>query len=380
MKKLLFIIFTAVILLSGCNKKESTNTTNSGPGRLSVMITDDPFNINYIESATVTITKIELRKVGEDSGNPFIVISDTPVTVDLIDLRNGIKDELVNLEIPAGQYDLVRVYVDEASLKIKDQADSYNLKVPGGEQTGIKVFISPVLLVEGGLTSELLIDFDLSRSFVMRGNMAHSAGVNGFIFKPCIRATNNTTAGRIEGLVKDTLSAPIPDAEVWVMKDTVIATAFTDPSGHYALIGIPAGTYSVFATLTDHDTAGADGVVVFPGNRTIQDFVLKNPIYFIGAVVENTSSDKVVMTYSKTLADIVPDVTAFTVNVNNINRSVSAVAIDGMGVLLTLSSPVVNGDVITVSYTKPATDPLQTGEGNQAASITPQSVTNNVAK
>ena len=57
----------------------------------------------------------------------------------------------------------------------------------------------------------------------------------------------------------------------------------------------------------------------------------------------------------------------------------AAVAISGTKVLLTLASPVVYGDVVTVAYTKPASNPLQTASGGQAASITAQNVTNNVA-
>ena len=65
--------------------------------------------------------------------------------------------------------------------------------------------------------------------------------------------------------------------------------------------------------------------------------------------------------------------------VNAIARTVSSVAISGTKVLLTLSSPVAYGDVVTVAYTKPATNPLQTAAGGQAASISAQNVTNNVA-
>jgi hypothetical protein len=381
MKKLLFAFFATAVLISGCNKTETGTTgSNSGPGKLSVKITDDPFNISFVESATVTISKIELRKAGNNDENHFIVISENPVTVDLVDLRNGITTELANLEIPQGSYDLVRLYVDEASLKIKDITDAFRLKVPSGKQTGIKVFIAPAIIVQGGLTSELLLDFDLSRSFVMRGNMAHSAGVNGFIFKPCIRATNNTTAGRIEGFVKDQNSVPLHDAKVWVQKDTVFATTFADAAGYYALIGIPAGIWSVFATQTGYDTVSVASIEIFPGNKTTQDFILTNPLYFISAVIENAAPDKLEMIYSLTLADSVPSSSAFNVTVNSVVRSVTTVAIDNAKVILTLASPVVKGDLITIEYVKPSVNQLQTAEGSKADSITPESVTNNVAQ
>jgi hypothetical protein len=271
MRKILLSIFAAALVLSGCNK---SNVGPAGTGRLSIKITDDPFNISYVESATVTITKVELRKTGDTTGNPFMVLTEDPVTIDLSKLRNGIASELVNMEIPQGDYDLVRLYVDQASLKIIDQPVEYNLKVPSGGQTGIKVFIKPALRVDGGLTTELLLDFDLSRSFVMRGNMASSAGVNGFIFKPCIRATNNTTAGRIEGFVNDTSDVKLINAEVWVSQDTVVATTFTDNDGHFVFPGIPAGIYSVSSTMENYDTVSYTGVNVVEGNVTLQDFIL----------------------------------------------------------------------------------------------------------
>ena len=147
------------------------------------------------------------------------------------------------------------------------------MKVPSGEQTGIKVFINPVIHVEGGISAELLLDFDLSKSFVMRGNDAQ----NGFIFKPCIRATNNSTAGRIEGFVKDNSADKIgiENAKVSLQKDAEEpVTTFTDAAGHYAFIGVPAGTYSLSATKENFVTASIEGVVVIPGNKTTRDFVL----------------------------------------------------------------------------------------------------------
>lgn len=268
MKKVFFTIFVAAFILSGCTKTIDT------PGRLVVKVTDDPFNISFVESATITITKVEIRKTGQNEGNPFIVLSDDTLTFDLLKLRNGITAELLDLEIPQGSYDLIRLYVDEAGLKIKDQTAGYNVKVPSGKQTGIKIFISPALRVGGGLTSELLLDFDLARSFVMRGNMAHSTGVKGFIFKPCIRAINNSTAGRIEGIVKDTAKVIVVNSKVWVSQDTVVATAYTDTLGHYAFIGVPQGTYSIYATKENYDTVSYSGIKVIEGNRTLQNFIL----------------------------------------------------------------------------------------------------------
>jgi hypothetical protein len=273
MKKLFFtvLIATVIILFSACNKTINDNA----PGRLVINVTDGPFPINFVESAMVTITKVEIRKVCDsiNDGNPYIVVSEDTLTFSLLELRNGLSEELTDIEIPQGKYDLIRLYVDQASLKIRD-GETFKVKVPSGQQTGIKIFIKPALTVEGGLTAELLLDFDLSRSFIMRGNFNNPRGINGFIFKPVIRAVNISTAGRIEGIVSDTSKIKIKNAQVWVKQDSVLSTSFTDTLGHYAFIGIPAGMYSVFATKANYDTVSFAGVKVIAGNVTIKNFVL----------------------------------------------------------------------------------------------------------
>ena len=102
------------------------------------------------------------------------------------------------------------------------------------------------------------------------------------------------------------------------------------------------------------------------------------PVYSSAAVQDGAPSI-VEMTYSLALANIVPAASAFTVQVNSTARTVSSVSVSGTKVLLTLSSPVAYGNTVTVAYTKPSANPLQTSAGGQAATISAQSVTNRVA-
>ncbi|MCX6302528.1 MAG: DUF4382 domain-containing protein [Bacteroidia bacterium] len=273
MKKLIFAVLTIILIVTIPACDELINNDESG--RLVVKVTDDPFPVSNVESATVTITKVEVRRAGDGvpDGKPFMLVSEDTLTFDLLELRNGVVEEMLDFELPQGKYDLVRLYVYEASLKIKD-GGTYNVKVPSGQQTGIKIFIRPGITVEGGLTSELLLDFDLSRSFIMTGNNHKPSGINGFIFKPVIRAVNLSTSGRIEGLVTDTAEVNLPNTQVWVAQDTIVSTAYTNDSGYYAFIGIPAGTYSLYATKENYDTVSYADINVIAGNKTIQNFML----------------------------------------------------------------------------------------------------------
>jgi uncharacterized repeat protein (TIGR02059 family) len=123
-------------------------------------------------------------------------------------------------------------------------------------------------------------------------------------------------------------------------------------------------------------TAAGGQAASLTAQSVTNNVVAPSPVY-ISSVIENATPARLEMTYNLTLANVVPAASAFTVKVNSVTRTVSSVAISATKVLLTLASPVVNGDAVTVAYTKPATNPLQTAAGGQAASITSQNVINN---
>ena len=74
----------------------------------------------------------------------------------------------------------------------------------------------------------------------------------------------------------------------------------------------------------------------------------------------------------------IPDKSAFAVKVEGIDRTVTSVTAFGVdkGVTLGLASPVRPGEMVTVSYTKPGTNPLKDAAGNETASFTDRRVTN----
>jgi hypothetical protein len=284
MRKIIIALAAALMLIfTGCSK-------DKGYGRLVINITDAPFPLEYIESATVSITKVEIRKVGDgiSDGSPFVLLwenSEEPKTFDLLELRNGVIAKLIDLEIPAGEYDLIRLYVDEAGLTLTEDRGTFSVKVPSGSQTGIKLFIESSLIVEGGLTSELMLDFDLSGSFLMQGNMDSPVDIKGFHFKPVIRCVNNSTAGVLLGSVVEKDTDPvvvIGGATITVKQgDDEIATAYSDndsenttEDGFYSIPALPSGTYSVTASMDGYESVTVEDVVIVAGNKTTVDFTL----------------------------------------------------------------------------------------------------------
>ncbi len=272
---LLGIVSVLGILFSTGCQKISNDQTGDEQGRLVINLTDAPFPMDMIDAATVNIVKVEIRKKSEGTnlGYPYITVFEGLEEFNLLDLRNGITAELVDLEIDSGNYDLIRLYVDEASLTVKD-GDTYSMKVPSGAQTGIKIFMKPDLHVEGGLTTDVLLDFSIEKSFILKGNTKSPAGIKGFNFKPVIRAVNITTAGTVEGLVTDPASVLLEEASVYIIQGEDTITTASTVEGYYAMPGIPAGLYTLSSTKAGYDTVSFESVEILAGNLTVQDFTL----------------------------------------------------------------------------------------------------------
>ena len=266
----IFTVALALVVISGCDTSDREQT-----GLLNMQITDAPFPIDLIEEASITITRVEVRNKSINLGRPFLTLLEDTLYYNLLDLRNGITAELLEREIPAGEYDLIRVYVNNAGITVKDHG-SFDVKVPSGIQTGIKIFMDPPISVAGGLTSEVLLDFNVDKSFILKGKMEDPAGIRGFNFKPVIRAVNKTTSGTVLGLVKNAAdSTLLANAEVWISADTVITTAYSSEEGFFALPGIPEGTYTLSSVKEGFDTLTVENVPVIAGNRTEQDLFLE---------------------------------------------------------------------------------------------------------
>lgn len=284
MKKLikngLMFLAGILVLTTSCTKNDSVGT--GGKGTLSLLLTDAPFPSNLVENTLVTIDKIEIRSTTvtattseadnaaqyttlyEGEGKPF----------DLLDLQNGITEELANVDLEPGSYDLIRMHVVKAEVVLKD-GTSYNLKIPSGSTSGIKIKITPQLLIESGVESTILLDFDVSKSFIVQGNPKTPAGVKGFLFKPVLRAMCQQFTGVIAGKVSENATTPIAGATVEILRaDTVYSSALTDAAGTYALVGLPSLTYKMVFAKDGYTTVLVDGVIVKTKETTIQNVTM----------------------------------------------------------------------------------------------------------
>ena len=187
------------LILSGCGGGGGQSSAKADNPSLRISITDAPFALDDVVSAWVEVERIDIRMV---DGGFEELISFTDRQLDLVQLQNGVTEVLYEGNPAVGDYDALRIIVHPIEITVLDTDGETELtftdfKVPSGPQTGVKVFVDPVISVVTSLTMDLMLDMDLSRSFVVQGKPETLAGINSFHFKPVIRAINVSTAGTL---------------------------------------------------------------------------------------------------------------------------------------------------------------------------------------
>jgi hypothetical protein len=222
-----------------------------------VRLTDAP--APELASARVWISNVYLT----GGGNARFTITNTPAEYDLLTLQNGVTALLGDITIPAGDYAQLRLVVDSARVQLADGVtfsngtDTATLKVPSGPQTGIKVeFGGPVLIAPG--ETDLVVDFDVLRSFVFQGPRTSPHGV---LFKPVLHGVVADQAGSISG----TSSPASANGMLFAINGSdTVATALADATtGAYTLMFLPPATYTVA------DSATAAGFATAPQTRSV---------------------------------------------------------------------------------------------------------------
>ena len=113
--------------------------------------------------------------------------------IELLALRNGITTTLGETKIAAGSYRSFRLVIDpsKSSVTLKNgtvltSISTPNVSFPSAARSGIKVKLDRPIAIAADGTTLAVVDFDVSQSFVLRGN---TIAESGLIFKPVIRGT-----------------------------------------------------------------------------------------------------------------------------------------------------------------------------------------------
>lgn len=265
------IATSALLLAAGVAACGESTVSPEGTAHVRVLLTDAP--IDYIAAAMVDIGAVQLvPAAGEEGG--IVTLSDdgTDGPVDLLTLQDAATEILADSEIEAGAYTQLRLIVESASVTLadgyefNDGSTEKDLFVPSGAQTGIKLLLGAADGDEdgegdgdGGLDISgdmvLVVDFDVSESFVIQGNPETPAGIMGMLFKPTLRVVVEDITGTISGTVSTELEdTEVEDLSVSARLDgdesvedfqTTTVAGLTGADGAYTLHFVAPGSYWV---------------------------------------------------------------------------------------------------------------------------------------
>ena len=227
-----FLMFVPLVSCSGGGSGTAGGTT----GTLSIGMTDAPGDYLHVY---VTIKEIQVNQAAEKEGDEsgWLTVLTPEETFDLLELQNGVIANLGLAELDAGQYNQMRLILDE----VKPDAHPYanylviegeegedpievELKVPSGFQTGIKIVHGFTIFASGA--TELILDFDANKSIVQ-------AGMSGqWLLKPTIKVLETVT-NSVSGVV-DTIEE---DISVAVVGASVSAQVYNSGTGNFTGAG-----------------------------------------------------------------------------------------------------------------------------------------------
>ena len=212
----------------------------------------------------------------DDGDGAFVTILDEEVSFNLLDLQNGLTAPLASASLTASSYSQIRFIVSSGHVVLADGRE-FELTVPSGEQTGIKLSFD--FTITGAETTTLLLDVDVSKAFVPipGGDVNDASQIESFLFKPslALRITELELTGTASGEVVDELDAPLAGVAVSAfLGDVGVTTTATAEDGSYVLNGLESGTYSVVYSLVGFTAETVFDVEVTAGANTAVDLVV----------------------------------------------------------------------------------------------------------
>jgi hypothetical protein len=190
-------VAAAALAIAGCGGSDGDAT-----GQVSFSVTDAP--VDEASAVVIAMTEFELKPSGGPSFR--IPVVEEGRALNLLDFSNGVSALIIDEEeVPAGQFEWLRIYFDEEASYIQLEADGalYPLHMPSGGQTGYKLVSGFTVPANGAV--EYILHFDLRKSVVAPPGQTSPFGDQVYFLKPAVRIMDVEATGGVEGQVADAL-------------------------------------------------------------------------------------------------------------------------------------------------------------------------------
>jgi hypothetical protein len=233
-------------------------TADSGTLRLA--LTDAPA-CGYDEvNVTIQTVRVHQSSSASDTDGGWSEIVLNPAKrVNLLNLQNGVLDELGQTPLPTGKYTQLRLVLADndsahplANSVVPTGGTEVALKTPSGQQSGVKTNID--IDIAANKMADFVLDFNACKSVVVAG------GSGQYLLKPVVTVIPRYISG-VTGFV----AAPLMNSYTGVSLQqggVVIKATTPDSTGKFLLQPVAPGSYTLVLTAPGYNTAIVTNVVV----------------------------------------------------------------------------------------------------------------------
>jgi subtilisin family serine protease len=249
-----------VFCAAGCGMRDSDSGSDRAPfgdHNFRLLLTDFPLDDEEVTKVLVTFNRIEIH--GEETGW-FTAADYGPAgrTFDLLTLQDGRTDELGAFDLAPGTYTQIRLILAEDNLIEVDDGSGPELrplKVPSGEQTGIKLQ-GEFIVAENGFT-QVVLDFNAEKS-------VHQAG-DKYMLHPVIHIVSSESFPGIEILSPpDNYQTQVPHVAVTGRVTNLITGPIQNVTATFAGETFPVPVQADGSFAFDLDIPIGDRVTALP--------------------------------------------------------------------------------------------------------------------
>ena len=253
----------AVASLASCGGGGGGGTSTAENGTLRLALTDAPA-CGY-DAVNVTIQKVRVHQsssASDNDGGWSEIVLNPARRVNLMNLTNGVLDELGQTPLPTGKYTQMRLVLADNSgagqlansVVLTSNKSEVALKTPSGQQSGVKTNIN--IDIGANQMADFVLDFDACKSVVVAGNSGQ------YLLKPVVSVIPNYVSGVAGFVDAGIVASGYTNVSLQQAGVVVKATTPANITGKFLLRPVAPGSYTLVMTAPGRTTSVVTGVTV----------------------------------------------------------------------------------------------------------------------